>query len=528
MEPTDVITVRLFDWRLSDERSRAEFALPRNEWYRRRTAARSLSKLLRRFARLVQAVACVAGLGIYVPIARYESGTKPSVTSAKGGRPNVLFILADQWRAEAFGYAGNADVKTPNFDRFARESIRFINAVSTVPVCCPTRASLLTGRRALSHGVFMNDVPLNPNEESMAKIFAKAGYDTGFIGKWHVDGHGRSAYIPPERRQGFQYWKALECTHDYNNSPYYGESPQKLKWDGYDAVAQTRDAQQYIRERSKGRFLLLLSWGPPHEPYQTAPERFRKLYDPARIAVRPNVPAEYRLQAQRDLAGYYAHCAALDECLGRLLDTLHDAGIDNNTLIVFTSDHGDMLWSHGSEKKQQPYEESARVPLLLRWPDELGCSGKSLSATIATEDILPALLNLCSVKAPHSVQGLDFSRYIKGGKDPSDGAALVMCPAPFGQWSRARGGREYRAIRTPRYTYARDLNGPWLLFDNQRDPYQQDNLVGKPEQAALQKKLDGWLSRKLKKNNDSFEPAEAYIKRWGYTVDATGTVPYEN
>lgn len=467
-----------------------------------------------------------AGAQLPSPNADYAPAAAPK-GQPPASRPNVLFVIADQWRADAFGFAGNRDVRTPTFDALARTSVRFKNAVSTIPVCSPTRASLLTGRHALSHGVFMNDVPLDPHADSIAKVFAVAGYDTGFIGKWHVDGHGRSAYIPPERRQGFRYWRALECTHDYNRSAYYADGPEKLQWPIYDAEAQTADAQRYIRDHARTPFFLMLSWGPPHEPYQTAPERYRRTVDPAQIALRQNVPPERAADARRDLAGYYAHCAALDDCMARLLSTMKDLGIDDNTLIIFTSDHGDMIWSHDSEKKQQPWEESCRVPLLFRYTAKFGRSPKAVSATIATEDIAPTVMRICGLTPPRSVQGLDFSGTMSGGKDPSDGAALVLCPAPFGQWSRSRGGREYRAIRTQRYTYARDLNGPWLLFDNQTDPYQLTNLIGKPEFAALQKEMDSWLSRKLARTGDRFEPAEAYIRKWGYRVDATGTVPYD-
>jgi arylsulfatase A-like enzyme len=125
---------------------------------------------------------------------------------AKELRPNVLVIIADQWRAQAFGYAGDPNVKTPHFDAFSRESVNFRNAVASVPVCSPTRASMLTGQRALTHGVFLNDVPLRNEAVSMAEVLQAAGYDTGYIGKWHLNGDGhRSQFIPPERRQGFDY-----------------------------------------------------------------------------------------------------------------------------------------------------------------------------------------------------------------------------------------------------------------------------------------------------------------------------------
>ena len=368
--------------------------------------------------------------------------------------PNVVFILPDQWRAEACGYAGNPDVKTPQIDRLAQASIRFVNAVSGVPVCCPARASLLTGQRVLTHGVFMNDAPLSPEAVTLGKVLRTAGYDTAYIGKWHLNGDGRSAFIPPERRQGFDYWKVLECTHDYNHSFYYGDQPGKLLWEGYDAIAQTRDAQQYLRDhaRTTKPFFLFLAWGPPHSPYQTAPEKYRALYAAKDLKLRPNVPEKARERVRQDLAGYYAHCSALDDCVGDIVETLRAEGLAENTILIFTSDHGDLLGAHGGFDKQQPYDESVRVPFLVCWPKAFGENGREVDAPLNSEDIMPTLLGLCGVRIPKSVEGLDFSSYLRGGKDPSDGAALLACPAPFGQWSRKVGGREFRGIRTTRYT----------------------------------------------------------------------------
>lgn len=452
------------------------------------------------------------------------------LSAAEPRRPNIVFVLADQWRAQAFGYAGDPNVKTPHFDRFERESVRFVNAVSNVPVCTPTRASILTGQRALTHGLFMNDAPLSPDAVTIGKVLGKAGYETGFIGKWHVDGHGRSSFIPRERRQGFEYWKVLECTHNYNNSFYYADGPEKLKWEGYDAIAQTKDAEQFIRDRAKGEkpFVIFLAWGPPHDPYQTAPKEYREMYDPAKLELRPNVPASIADQARVRMAGYYAHCTALDGCFGELWQSCKDAGVEENTIIVFSADHGDLLGSHGAYNKQQPFEESVRVPMLMHWPARWGREGRHLPARINTEDLMPTLLGLCDVPIPASVQGVNFGPHLAGGKDPSDSASLVLCPAPFGQWNRLIGGREYRAVRTGRYTYVRDLKGAWLLFDNEKDPYQMENLVGKAECAEVQKELEEVLARKLKETGDEFLPAGSYIEKWGYKVDKTGTIPYAN
>jgi len=355
---------------------------------------------------------------------------------AAARQPNILVLLTDQWRFDAFGYAGNKDVKTPNIDRLERESVNFTHALSGVPVCCPMRASLLTGQRPLTHGVFMNDVPLNPAANSIAKVLNRAGYNTGYIGKWHIDGRGRSSFIPRERRQGFEYWKALECTHNYNSS-LYADGPDKLEWDGYDAIAQTRDAQQYIKAQAKNKkpFSLFMGFGPPH-----APEKYRVMYDPKKIRLRPNIPHYFREITRRDLAGYYAHCTALDDCVRDLWKTLKESGQEENTIVVLTSDHGDLIGSRGAYKKQQPYDESIRIPLLILYPEK----GRCLQALINTEDLMPTLLGLSGVVIPKTVEGLDFSEFIEGGKNPNDGVALISCPAPFGQWARRWGGRGFR------------------------------------------------------------------------------------
>jgi arylsulfatase A-like enzyme len=188
-------------------------------------------------------------------------------------RPNVVFVLADQWRASATGYAGDPNVKTPNLDGLARESVNFVNGVSGMPVCSPCRASLITGQRATTHGIFLNDAHLADEAVTLAKVMRAAGYETGMIGKWHLNGRGRLSFIPRENRQGFEYWKVMECTHEYNDSFYYADGPDRLKWEGYDAIAQTGDARKYIEQHAKGEkpFLLCLWWGPPHNPYGTAP-----------------------------------------------------------------------------------------------------------------------------------------------------------------------------------------------------------------------------------------------------------------
>jgi arylsulfatase A-like enzyme len=455
----------------------------------------------------------------------HRSGSKEAAR-----RPNLVLLLADQWRAQAAGYAGNPDVITPNLDRLAKESANFTNAVSGCPVCCPYRASLITGRYPLTHGVFLNDVRLNNDAVSIAQAYNNAGYDTAYIGKWHLDGDQRSAFIPRERRQGFGFWRALGCTHDYNNSFYYADERVKLKWEGYDAIAQTEEARRYIREHAKGRpFVLFLSWGPPHTPYDTAPRRYRELFDGEDLTLRPNVPGKNEDRARKDIAGYYAHIAALDDCIAKILETLKETGLADDTIVVFTSDHGDMLYSQGEQKKQRPWNESIMVPFLVRYPTALGRAGRTIDMPINTPDIMPTLLGLSGIEIPDTVEGADFSAIARGAEQSGDNAALITCPSPFGQWKRKKhGGREYRGVRTRRYTYVRDLNGPWLLYDNERDPYQLENLCNKGEYSELRQKLEGLLAQKLKQTNDEFLPGSEYIKKWNYIVDSSGTIKYLN
>jgi len=445
-------------------------------------------------------------------------------------KPNVIFVFTDQLRYQATGFGGDPNVRTPHLDRLASMSLNFTTAVSGCPVCSPARASLLTGQYADKHGVFVNDVCLSSDAISIAEAFKEANYDTAYIGKWHVDGHGRSNYIPPERRQGFDFWKVLECTHNYNQSYYYaGNDTEKRLWDGYDAIAQTREAQGYIQDHATQKpFLLMLSWGTPHAPYQTAPERYQKLYNPEDLTLHPNVPPEIEDEARRDLAGYYAHIAALDKLIGDLLETVKESGIEENTVFVFWSDHGDMLGSQGERKKQRPWDESIHVPLLIYYPNRFGGQGRCIDTPINTPDLMPTLLSMCEMSIPSTVQGNDYTPFLDGKADAPADAALIACYHPFGQYTRKQGGKEYRGVRTNRYTYVRDLDGPWLLYDNAHDPFQLNNLVENRDAGAVLKELDETLEELLDQFGDEFLSSEEYLKAWGYVTDENGTVPYTN
>ncbi len=438
-------------------------------------------------------------------------------------RPNVVFVFADEWRSQDLGYTGNNDVLTPHIDRLAGESVNLYNTISGCPVCSPYRGSLLTGQYPLTHGVFLNDVPLDPEAETMGKVFKAAGYETAYIGKWHLDGHGRKSFIPKERRQGFDYWKVLECTHDYNDSWYWGNNDQFKKWDGYDAYAQTEDAIHYIKDRkgSDQPFMLIISWGPPHTPFTQAPEDMQQIYREKELKIRPNVDKKMWNATRNHLIGYYGHMTALDRCIGDLQETIKEAGLEDNTIFIFTSDHGYMIHSQGWFHKQVPYEESIHVPLLLKYPRLFGKNGQKNGVLVNTPDIMPTLLGLCNLPIPGSVEGNDLSGIITGKDEDNIEAVLLACYQPFGQWRRERGGIEYRGVRTKQYTYAVGLEGPWLLFDNKNDPYQLNNLVDQPEYQELRKLLHAMMQELLNQTNDRFEPGMNYSNRWGYQAGSS-------
>lgn len=446
-------------------------------------------------------------------------------------QPNVVFVLTDQWRAQDLGFVGNDQVKTPAIDALSQEAVVFTNAVSNIPVCGPARASLMTGKYPLSHGLFYNDKPMLTEEECIAEVYKEHGYQTAYIGKWHINGHapgvsnrvGRSQPVPADRRQGFDYWKVHECTHNYNNSVYFDEEDVKHKWEGYDAIAQTKNGIEYMKANKDNPFVLFLSYGPPHAPYNSAPKKYRDMYEGMDIKLRPNVPESKVEKATEAIRGYYAHMSALDYCVAELQTAIKELGIEDNTIFVFTSDHGDMIYSHDQTKKQKPWEESIMVPFMMKYPAKLK-GGEELTKVFSYPDIMPTLLSMCNLPIPASVEGIDYKGQLYGEEELDVDGAFITCPVPFHQWKYLAGGREYRGIRTEKYTYAKDLKGPWLLYDNLKDPYQMNNLVGNADYAELQADLEAKLQKMLDARGDEFLPGEEYMKAWGYHWDNNDSI----
>ena len=433
---------------------------------------------------------------------------------------NLLFVFADQMRGMEMRCAGNPQVHTPNMDRLAREGLRLTNAIATTPVCGPNRAVLLTGSYPTTNTVLANDLPLPVELPTLGTVARDQGYRTGYIGKWHLDGMPRNKFTPPgPRRFGWDYWAAYNCSHDYFHPRYYSDDPTVIEPGGYEPVVQTDLAIKFLKQQvgAPQPFCLTLSWGPPHDPYDQVPTAYRDQYDPHKIALRPNVQPDAPnalargLDCRRVTADYYGAITALDHELGRLLDALDQLGLAENTLVVFTSDHGDMLWSHGMMKKQTPYEESILVPFIARFPGRLP-AGKTSKKLLGTVDIAPTLAGWLGWKAPAQWEGRDRS----AASAHDDWESVFIANHCRYDEAVVQDIPEWRGVRTSRYIYAETVGRqPWLFFDNLEDPFQMRNLVADGIHQSLQDRLQRMLGEWLRRLNDPFLSTEKMIAYYG-------------
>jgi arylsulfatase A-like enzyme len=432
-------------------------------------------------------------------------------------RPNIIWIFGDQMRAQATGYMGDPNVHTPNIDRLAQEGLAFTSAVSGCPLCCPYRGSLLSGRYP-HNAVPGHEMQLPPELPTIATAFNDAGYQTGYFGKWHVDGFkertGRAAMhiIPPDRRGGFAEWIGYEN----NNSQWdcwvhggVGEDAFHYRLPGYETDALTDLFIDFLKRQTNtgdtdaGQpFFGVLSVQPPHDPY-AAPEVWMGRHSPAALHLRANVPAIPRVetQARRELAGYYAMIENLDWNLGRIRTALVEAGLAHNTHIIFFSDHGDMHGSHGQFRKTSPWEESIRVPFLIggHTPRYANKGGYLHDVPINHVDIGPTTLGLCGIEKPTWMAGTDYSGYRLHNKSVVDepDSAFLQLVVPTGHGHST--DRPWRGVVTrDGWKYAALEGQPWLMFNLNEDPYELANLAHNTafgrERRRLHERLAAWIA----------------------------------
>ncbi|MFH1924146.1 MAG: sulfatase [Planctomycetota bacterium] len=443
----------------------------------------------------------------------------PTQAAETPARPNLVVILVDDLRWDEIGCAGHPFVKTPHVDRVAREGARFLNAFATTPLCSPVRASLLTGLYAHSHGIVDNTNRSARSHQlpTFPRVLQGEGYETAFIGKWHMGND-------PTPRPGFDYWVSIKGQGETTDPEIYEEG-KLARVPGYITDIFTDRAVTFIKRPRSTPFLLYLSHKAIHpnlvqyddgsisDPSAAVfipAERHKDLYAEAPVSRRPNANANDTLKGKPALNRKIGELpplgpetgtsdttirnrlrmlAAVDEGLGRILETLEEIGQLDNTVLVFTSDHGYFNGEHGlSVERRLAYEETARIPLLIRYP-RLIEAGITLDELVLSIDLAPTVLDLAGAKSENRMHGHSLVPLLEGEADNWRTSFLIeyytdtVFPRVLNMG--------YKAVRTERYKYIHyvDLKGMDELYDLQADPYEMDNLLGKPGSRAVLSKM---------------------------------------
>lgn len=424
-------------------------------------------------------------------------------------RPNILVILADQLRRSALGCGGDRNVATPHIDRLAAEGARFANACSTYPVCVPARFTLMTGEYAHSRAVPAIGWRMSPAERTIGHELADVGYQTAYVGKWHLFGaHPHDpdprladrmghTVIPRRFRGGFEVWRGFEFRNDPFNTYYFADDdPTPRRIEEYQTDGLFDIALRFLaRERDRARpFFLVLSVEPPHPPL-VAPSSYADRWRGREVHLPPNVVADraYRPRGANtgdlleQLRAYYAMVENLDDNVRRLTRFLDTQWLRDTTAVVLLSDHGELMGSHGLIEKQHPYEESVGIPLIVSHPGGGIRGGRVLTAPTCSEDWFPTLRGLANLAPDTAKPGEDLTPLMRGQCRHLDRAGVLLEFVAEYRHTAPYHDATWRGIRTERYKYL-VLGGagggaPWQLFDLQRDPYELHNLL---DQEAYQ------------------------------------------
>jgi len=452
------------------------------------------------------------------------SAARPSPGQASHA-PNIVFVLVDDMRWDEFRSAGHPFIETPNLDRLAREGARFLNAFATTPLCSPSRASFLTGQYAHTNGIIDNTTRPSHQLPVFPRALQAAGYQTGFFGKWHM-GNDDSP------RPGFTHWVAMRGQGEALD-PLLNVDGKRVATSGYVTDVLTAYVERFIQRARGGPFLVYLahkaihpnivqrddgSTGPvPGQPGGfVAAERHRGRYAGRPVPRRANafkppvdkpallrrfgdLPPLGRATATSDdeIRGRAEMLLAVDDSLGRILDALTAIGQVDNTVVVFTSDHGYFHGEHGlSEERRLAYEEAIRIPLLVRYPP-LVRAGSTPGELALSIDVAPTLVELAGLTADSGVQGRSLAPVFQGKARDWRGSFLVEYFSDT-VFPRIR-NMGYAAVRTTRHKYIqyRELENMNELYDLQADPYEEHNLAGSPDARRVLVRMQAELGRLL-------------------------------
>jgi len=425
----------------------------------------------------------------------------------------------------AMGCNGDPNVFTPNLDNMSIAGTNFPKAVCGYPLCCPFRGTMMTGKYAHNHSVKLHEDRLDPSIPTVTDVLNDNGYETIYLGKWHLagikekDGRSCKRTVSAEGRGRFDTW----IGYDNNNSQWDtwvhghetwvhghegGREIEHYRLAGYETDSLMDMALERIEARkdSEKPFFMVVSVQPPHWP-QLAPAENRN-YQAQHLTLRPNVPKTHEAKARTNLAGYYAQIENIDQNVGRLVDFLRDEGMINDTHIMFFCDHGDQMGSQGRFGKCVPYEETIRVPFMIGGGQPMGNDGLragNAPSLINFVDIAPTTLGLCGIDVPDWMEGFDYS-HRRTGVNARERAKQEPDSAYCQLIGDRESGYAWRAVVTKDgWKYACVKGGEWMLYNLKDDPYEQNNLAFNTEfrkkRAEMRELLKSWID----KTGDEFE-----------------------
>jgi len=428
--------------------------------------------------------------------------------------PNVLVIITDDQRWDAMSCAGHPFLKTPNLDRLAAEGARFTNAFVTTSLCSPSRATLLSGLYAHTHGVRDNFTDFPAELPSYVRSLRGMGYETAYVGKWHM-GEQSDA-----RRPGFDYWASHEGQGKYYENVFNIEGRQTLLT-GYYTHRITELAAEWLARPRARPFCMIVGHKAPHTPFTPEP-RYEHIFDGIPIAPPPTVadtgagkPAwiRERLRTWHGVQGplfglkdydtfvrsYLATICSVDDSVGALYETLRAAGRLDDTIFVFASDNGFLLGEHGMTDKRTMHEESIRVPLLVRYPPAIAPSA-TIDRMVLNTDLAPSLLELCGAPAIPATHGMSWARLLRGDTRRWRTSWLYEYnfEKEFPFTPNVRGVRTdaWKLMRYPNADGRPDTDTP-ELYNLQDDPGETRNLIDAPEARPMRARLEAELARLL-------------------------------
>ena len=438
-------------------------------------------------------------------------------------KPNVIVLFPDQLRASSLPLYGEQQISTPGIDRLASEGVTLQNAISNCPVCTPARAMLVTGRYPQTTGHLINTTRTRHSEISIADAFANQGYETAWVGKWHLHTGTWPAldrmpqhpdWVPEGRdRLGFKYWRAYNQHMVYFNGFVHKDDWNYERWDGYETEGLLNYAVEFMDQSGEEPFLLCLSPHQPHyTPFEFAPARFYEML-PDDIKLPANVPASKMDVSKEMYRHYLAMILAVDEMLVKLMDYLESRDLVDNTILLFASDHGTQGGSQGINpwSKKNPYEGSIHVPGIIRYPGVIKPGMKS-DCLVGMTDLFPTLCGLAGIPVPRSVEGRNLSEAVMGKplqNEPE--SAFIMNFSKYFDWFQD--GAEWRGVRTKTHMFTERLNGVVELYDLRNDPLQMKNLATDESCQEILTDLRNMLHQHQNQRRDELVPCHEW-KNW--------------